>query len=93
MVHEEPSSVKRMQAKQPAVNPDELYRRRLAEGLSLPELAEKAGVCAFTIYRVAAGFPVRLGTLRKVARALRCDPLDLLPPSVREQVLGGAADS
>lgn len=41
-------------------------------------LAAKAGLSENTISTIARGGTVKLETLRKVAAALECDPLDLL---------------
>lgn len=58
---------------------DRLYRRRLAAGLTMPELAERAGVGLGTVSRAESGLNVRVPTLRAIAAALNCEISDLMP--------------
>lgn len=53
---------------------------RKARAMTQGELAQTAGVSKFTVCRVEAGLKIRASTLRKIAAALDCDPVDLLEP-------------
>lgn len=63
--------------------------RRIELGMTMPELAQRAGVVATTtrqaksrIYEIensTRGHGVKLGTLYAIAHALGCEPTDLLP--------------
>jgi transcriptional regulator with XRE-family HTH domain len=45
---------------------------------SQADLGKRAKVSASTINRIEQGYPARPSTLRKLARALRCQPADLM---------------
>jgi len=57
-----------------------LLRRRLQSALTQGELARAAGVSRATVTRAEAGEEIRISSVRKLARALRCQPRDLLGP-------------
>lgn len=64
------------------VDPDAVYGRRVALGLTVAELAVAAGVGQATIYRLEGGqTKARIGTLRRLAEALHTDLESLLIPS------------
>lgn len=68
------------------INAEVLQTRRKALGLSIEKLAEKADITARTIYRALDGEPLRLTTIRALARALDVTPETLMngydPPAV-----------
>lgn len=45
-------------------------KRRRAVGLSLPRLAELAGVCRATVCRLEAGYALKASTVAKIVGAL-----------------------
>lgn len=53
---------------------------RLAAGLSVPELATRAGIAANVLYRIERGQTTRpyMRTVRVIAKALKVEPRDLL---------------
>jgi transcriptional regulator with XRE-family HTH domain len=55
-----------------------LRARRVLAALSQRELAERAGMTQATIARLEAGRPARPTTTRKLAKALRVRPSDLM---------------
>jgi predicted transcriptional regulator len=55
-----------------------LRRRRHEAALTQVELAQRAGVTPLTIVHVEAGHPARMSTIRKIARALKVRPADLM---------------
>jgi len=55
-----------------------LRRRRHEAALTQVELAQQAGVTEVTIVHLEAGRPARMSTIRKIARALRVKPVDLM---------------
>jgi len=59
-----------------------LQRRRLEAALSQTELGDKATVSRATIARIERGEEARPSTLRRLADALGCTPVDLMrqPP-------------
>ena len=54
-----------------------LRRIRLSRALTQTELAHEAGVSRNTIARAELGFPLRVTSLRKIARALDVSPGEL----------------
>lgn len=60
-------------------------RLRLLESLSQDDLAERAHVDRATVMRAEQLQPVRLSTLRKLARALRVHPRELMQSTVDRQ--------
>lgn len=56
-----------------------VLRARRAAGLTICELARRAGVCRATVYKLEAGAPARLGTYRRVADVLGVPAASLLP--------------
>jgi transcriptional regulator with XRE-family HTH domain len=61
-----------------AVLAPRLLTLRLEAALSQEELAARARVSRMTIVRAEQGKPVRLSSVRKIARALRVRPRDLM---------------
>ena len=57
-----------------------LRERRERATLTQRELAEKAGVSRATIASIENGGQALGSTIRKLAKALNCDPADLMPP-------------
>ena len=55
-----------------------LRRRRQEAALTQVELAGRAGVTPLTIVHLEAGHPARMSTLRKISRALKVKPADLM---------------
>jgi DNA-binding XRE family transcriptional regulator len=55
------------------------YRRKRAL-LTQAELADQAGLNRKTIYALERGGEASRDTIVKLARALQCDPHDLMPP-------------
>ena len=55
-----------------------LRLRRHEAALTQVELARRAGVTAVTIVRLEAGHPARMSTIRKLARALKVKPAELM---------------
>ncbi len=53
---------------------------RLRRGMSVAELAEKAGMAAKTVYDIERGSATRITTVRKVAAALDVEIAELLAP-------------
>ena len=56
-----------------------LRRRRTAKGLTIPQLAERAGLAVGTISNAENGRDVRVTSLRAIAGALDCEIADLMP--------------
>lgn len=57
-----------------------MRNRRLELALSQEEVAERAGLARSTVLKAEAGRRLRPSTIRKLARALRCRPSDLVVP-------------
>lgn len=57
-----------------------LRKRRLMAALSQRDLSKRAGVAASTIARIELGAEAYPSSLRKLAEALRCEPIDLMEP-------------
>lgn len=57
-----------------------LLRRRLLAALTQEQLAELAGVQRPTVSRLEAGGEARPPTVRKLADALQCQPVELMEP-------------
>lgn len=57
-----------------------LFRRRQLAALTQDQLATLAGLKRLTISRLEGGKPTRLTTVRKLADALDCRPIDLMEP-------------
>ena len=55
-----------------------LRRRRQEAALTQVELSQLAGLTEVTIVRLEAGHPARMSTIRKIARALKVKPADLM---------------
>jgi predicted transcriptional regulator len=55
-----------------------LRLRRHEAALTQVELAQRAGVTPVTIVHLEAGHPARMSTIRKLARALKVKPVDLM---------------
>lgn len=63
---------------------DRLRHRRLQLGLTLEEVAERAGMSLITVHRRETGErPVKVHELEPFSRALECEPEDLLDDSAR----------
>ncbi len=60
--------------------PNALREARQAAGLSISELARRAGMTRRTIYLIEAGNPARVETYCRLARALGIPPARLLRP-------------
>ena len=62
---------------------DTLKNKRLEKSLTQKELADNSGVTQSMISRVEKGEleNITIGILRKLAKALHCLPIDLLPES------------
>lgn len=60
-----------------------LLRRRLEAALTQKELGERAGVQRFTVTRLENGGEARPSTVRRLARALNCEPRDLMASESR----------
>jgi len=65
-----------------AVRVPHLQRLRLQAALTQEDLRKLAGVSRQTVARGEAGEDIRLSSVRKLAAALKCRPLDLMEPSV-----------
>ena len=61
-----------------------LKRLRLEAALSQRDLAQRSGVAASTIARIESGEQAHPSTTRKLAKALNCDPVDLMSVIDRE---------
>jgi DNA-binding XRE family transcriptional regulator len=55
-----------------------LRRQRQEAALTQVELAQRASVTEVTIVRLEAGKPARMSTIRKLARALKVKPVELM---------------
>jgi transcriptional regulator with XRE-family HTH domain len=62
----------------PVVQLPGLLRQRLRAALTQEQLAGRAGLRRVTVTRLENGGDARPTTLRKLADALRCEPVDLL---------------
>lgn len=60
-------------------DPDRLFRKRQAAGLTMPQLAERAGVALGTVSHAESGQNVSIKTLHLLAQALECEVTELLP--------------
>jgi DNA-binding Xre family transcriptional regulator len=54
-----------------------LQQMRLKRAMSATELGRKAHVSTSTITYIEGGAPPRMGTIRKLAEALHCEPQDI----------------
>jgi transcriptional regulator with XRE-family HTH domain len=72
------------------INPLEIKRLREQKGMSLNELARKAGMSTNTVFRIEGGKASREKTIKKIADALAVDVHTLNKGSVQEG--GGSAD-
>jgi transcriptional regulator with XRE-family HTH domain len=64
----------------PVVLVPRLRELRLWAAMSQEDLADRAGVNRATVARAEQGKPIRLSSVRKLARALRVKPADLRIP-------------
>lgn len=65
----------------PTQDPQRLQRRRIQAGLNRKQLAERAGIHKSTIGRYERGLSNALpGNLKRLAEALDCKIVDLMPP-------------
>lgn len=60
----------------------DLRAERVRRGLTLPQLAEQAGVAYHTARRVEQGKAVREDAAKQLADFLGVDPLELVPEDV-----------
>lgn len=61
-------------------DPKRIYQRRMALGLSMRGLADRAGVALGTISRAENGHELWAGTLGRIAKGLGCAVVDLMHP-------------
>jgi transcriptional regulator with XRE-family HTH domain len=61
-------------------DPERIWRKRIEAGLTMPQLAERAGVGLGTVSRAEmAGKAVNVVTLRRLAEGLNCEISELMP--------------
>ena len=60
------------------VNIEEVRRRALARGVSIAELEAAAGISACVLKRSEKGNRTTIRSIAKLAKALECDPLELV---------------
>lgn len=74
------------------IDPEEVRRRRVAAGLTLPELADQTGLSRGYLSDIENGkkSPSAV-TLRVLAPALGCEIEDLMPPRAEAPTEAGAA--
>ncbi len=61
-----------------------LLEHRVRAALSQRELAVRAGVTPMTVWRIEQGKEARPTTIRKLAKALKVKPVELMGPTVEE---------
>lgn len=62
-------------------DPERVHRRRVIAGLTMLDLANRAGISKGTMSRIEGGRgSASVQALHQLARALECDVTDLMPP-------------
>ncbi|MGW5477612.1 helix-turn-helix domain-containing protein [Streptomyces sp. NPDC004008] len=71
----------RLQDRRTTQDPERLWRRRVEAGLNQRELARKAGISDAYMSQLARGVrPASPRVLKRLAQALDCEIVDLMPP-------------